>query len=396
MGIYVDNSATTAVDSRVTEAMLPYLSELWGNPSSLHEPGHIAHDAVNKAREQLAAMLHCQSDEIHFTASGTLANNIAILGRARFAEANGLGKHLITTAIEHSSVVGPAEFLESSGWKVTYLPVNKEGFVNSDDLRKAINKDTAIITIAWANNEIGTIQPIKELAQLASEANVFFHTDAIQVPGKIAMDLNQVPVCALSVSGHKFNAPKGSGALFVRNGSNVMPITFGGGQEQGLSPGTESVANIVGIGKAAQLVKQDLEQTLAKLSKMQREIIERLSSLTNIKFTGPTDLTKRLPGHISLVVPGVSGETLILRCDLHGIYLSSGSACSNKIIEPSHVLRAIGLSDREAIGAVRISLGKYNTEAECEELASSLEDIFRLEEPAFKSLLSNQQQYKSP
>lgn len=391
MGIYVDNSATTTVDPSVVEAMLPYLSELWGNPSSLHEPGHIAHDAIGKAREQLAAMLNCQSDEIYFTASGTLANNTAILGRARFVEANGLGKHLITTTIEHSAIMGPVEFLESSGWRVTYLPVCEEGFVNIDDLRKAINKDTSIISIAWANNEIGTIQSIEELAQLAKEANIFFHTDAIQVPGKIKMDLNKLPVCALSVSGHKFNAPKGVGALFVRNGSNIMPITFGGGQEQGLFPGTESVANIVGIGKAAELAKQDLEQTLAKLLQMQKEIIERLSSLTNIKLTGPTNLTNRLPGHVSLVVPGVSGETLVLRCDLHGIYLSSGSACSNKIIAPSHVLRAIGLSDHEALGAVRISLGKFNTQAECEELTSSLENIFRLEEPAFKSLLSNQQ-----
>ncbi len=392
MGIYVDNSATTAVDPQVIEAMVPYLSELWGNPSSLHEPGHAAHDAIGRAREQIAEMCNCQNDEVYFSASGTLANNIAILGRARFAEANGLGKHLITSSIEHSAVMGPAQFLESSGWRVTYLPVNEEGFINSNDLRKAINRDTAIITIAWANNEIGTIQPLEEFAQIAQQADIFFHTDAIQVPGKLAIDLKKIPVSALSISGHKFNAPKGIGALFVRNGSNIMPITFGGGQEQGLFPGTESVANIVGIGKAAQLAKQNLVHTKAKLIKMQNEVIEKLSSLTNIKFTGPTDLTKRLPGHISLVVPGVSGETLILRCDLHGIYLSSGSACSNKIIEPSYVLRAIGLPDREALGAVRISLGKFNTEADCEEICASLENIFRLEEPAFKAVLGNQVQ----
>ena len=390
MGIYVDNSATTAIDERVLEAMLPYLKELWGNPSSLHEPGHIAHGAVSTAREQIAEMLCCLNEEIYFTSNGTFANNTAILGRARFAEANGLGKHLITTSIEHSSIISPAEFLESSGWKVTYLPVCAEGFVNVDDLSNAINKDTSIISIAWANNEIGTIQPMEELAQLAKEANIFFHTDAIQVPGKLVIDLNKVQVSALSISGHKFNAPKGIGAMFVRNGSNIMPITFGGGQEQGLSPGTESVANIVGLGKAAELAKQDLRETLSKLSKMHKHLIERLSSLTNIKFTGANDLTKRLPGHISLVVPGVSGETLILRCDLHGIYLSSGSACSNKIIEPSHVLKAVGLSDREALGAVRISLGKFNSEAECEEAASSLENIFRLEESSFKAVLGNQ------
>ena len=332
-----------------------------------------------------------QSDEIYFTSNGTLANNIAILGRARFAEANGMGKHLITTAIEHSAILGPCEFLQSSGWKVTYLAVNAEGFVNSEDLRKAINKDTSIISIAWANNEIGTIQPIEACAELAREANIFFHTDAIQLPGKLEIDLNKVPVSALSISGHKFNAPKGIGALFIRNGSNVMPITFGGGQEQGLFSGTESVANIVGLGKAALIAKQDLIETQARLLKMQKEVIAKLSSLLNIKFTGPADLTKRLPGHISLVVPEVSGETLVLRCDLHGIYLSSGSACSNKIIEPSHVLKAIGLPDYEALGAVRISFGRFNTAEECEEVASSLENIFRLEEPAFKYKLSNMQ-----
>jgi len=388
MGIYLDNSATTAVHPEVKEAMLPYLTDLWGNPSSLHEPGHIAHDAVANARAQVASLLNCQSDEVYFTSSGTLANNIAILGHARFAEANGLGKHLITSTIEHSSVLGPIEFLEASGWKVTYLPVNGEGFVDIESISKTINKETTIISIAWANNEIGTIQPIGEIAQLAKQKNIFFHSDAIQVPGKLQIDLNKIPLSALSISGHKFNAPKGIGALFLRTGSNVMPITFGGGQEQGLFPGTESVANIVAIGKAAQIAANELPGSQAKLMNMQKYLIEKLSYLTNIRFTGPRDLNKRLPGHISLVVPGVSGETVILRSDLHGIYISSGSACHNNALEPSHVLRAIGLPDREAIGALRLSFGKFNTQEECEEAASALENILRLEEPSLKIQLS--------
>jgi cysteine desulfurase len=384
MAIYVDNSATTAIDPQVKEAMLPFLNEYCGNPSSLHEPGHIANDAISTAREQVANLLGCDSEEIYFTAGGTMANNIAILGRARFVEANNLGKHLITSKIEHSAILGPAQFLGASGWKVTYLPVDEEGFVDISELRKAITKDTSIISIAWANNEIGTIQPIAELVEIAKQANIFFHSDAIQVPGKIPIDLKQVKVCALSVSGHKFYAPKGIGALFIRKGSNIMPITFGGGQEQGLFPGTESVANIVGLGKAAQLAIEDLPEQQIQLRKMQSYLTEKLSALTNIKFTGPINAEQRLPGHISVIVPGVTGETMILRCDLHGIYLSSGSACSNKVIEPSHVLKALGFPDHEALGAVRISFGKFNTQDECEEVAAKLENIFRLEEPAFK------------
>ena len=254
---------------------------------------------------------------------------------------------------------------------------------------KAIKKDTSIISIAWANNEIGTIQPVEEIARIALKANIFFHTDAIQVPGKLAIDLTNIPISSLSISGHKFNAPKGIGALFVRAGCNIMPITFGGGQEQGLHPGTEAVANIVGLGKAAQLAEDELAECQSKLKEMQQQLIEKLSSLTNIKLTGPADLNKRLPGHISLVVPGVNGETLILRSDLHGIYLSSGSACHNNSIQPSHVLQAIGLPSDEALGAVRISFGKFNTIEEGEELASTLENILRAEEPTFKAFLNN-------
>ena len=272
---------------------------------------------------------------------------------------------------------------------MTYLPVNDIGLVTVDDLRQAITKDTSIISIAWANNEIGALQPIYELAELATQRGIFFHTDAIQVTGKLAIDLRNLPVSALSISGHKFYAPKGVGALFVRNGQPIMPITFGGGQEQGLYPGTESVPNIVGIGMAARLAINELQSTQILLKNMQKELIERLSSLEGIKLTGPLDLDKRLPGHISLVAPGRSGESLVLRCDLHGIYLSSGSACHGKAIKPSHVLSAIGLPDEEALGSLRISFGKFNTLDECEEIAAVLDNILRIDENAIQISLAN-------
>jgi cysteine desulfurase len=384
MSIYADNSATTPLRQEVREAMLPYLTDKWGNPSSLHEPGHIAHDAIAAARENIAALLNCTSEEIYFAGSGTLSNNIALLGRARFAQANGQGNHLITTTIEHSAVLGPAQFLEASGWQVTYLPVSEEGLLEIDDLRRAITPQTSIISIAWANNEIGSLQPIDELAELAKQIGIFFHTDAIQVTGKLPIDLQKLPVSALSLSGHKFYAPKGIGALFVRNGQPIMPITFGGGQEQGLFPGTESVPNIVGMGMAAQLALSELQQNQTFLRSLQKELMEKLSSIEGITFTGPVDLNKRLTGHVSLVATGRSGESLVLRCDLHGIYLSSGSACHGRAIEPSHVLRAIGLADEEALGSLRISFGKFNTLAECEEIATVLDNVLRTDEHAIQ------------
>ena len=388
MTIYVDNSASTRVRDEVREAMLPFLNEIFGNPSSLHEIGNLAHNALAQARQELAGLLNCNPEEIYFTGSGTLSNNIAILGRARFVKANGLGKHLITTPIEHSSLLGPVKFLEGLGWQVTYLPVNHEGLVDPKDLQKAITKQTSIISIAWGNNEIGSIQEIDKLAEIAEQAKVFFHTDAIQIPGKLAIDLQKLPLASLSLSGHKFYAPKGIGALFVRTGQQIMPITFGGGQEQGLFPGTESMPNIVGLGIAAKFAVKELEQTRSHLQNLQKELMERLSCLPNIKFTGPNDLNKRLPGHISLVAPGRSGESLVLRCDLHGLNLSSGSACHGRAIEPSHVLSAIGLPKEESLGSLRISFGKFNTLSECEETASILENILRNDENMIQVTMS--------
>src|SRR5262249_6258637 len=260
------------------------------------------------------------------------------LGRARFAEANDHGRHLITTPIEHSSVNGPVKHLGSQGWKVTYLPVDRQGFVDPDQLRKAITKETSIISIMWANNEVGTVQPIEELAAVAADAGVYFHTDAVQVAGKLPIDVSTTPVSTLSISGHKFHAPKGIGALFVRKAVNLMPLVFGGGQEHGLFPGTEGLENIVAIGKASQLALQEMDENLASMRRLQEIICRRLSACKGVSFTGPLDAEKRVPGHVSVLVPGADGEALVMKSDLRGVCISSGSACRQGIVDPSRLL----------------------------------------------------------
>jgi cysteine desulfurase len=373
MVIYADNSATTKVRPEVVEAMLPFLTENWGNASSIHSLGRTARDAVDRAREQVAHLVNCRAEEIFFTPCGTASNNVAILGRARFLQANRRGRHLITTQIEHPSAFGPAQFLESQGWSVTYLPVDREGFVSPESLANAITRNTTIISIIWANNEIGTVQPISELAAIAEERGIPFHTDAVQIPGKLPIDVTAVPISSLSASGHKFYAPKGIGFMYLRNQHNVMPIEFGGGQERGLFPGTESVANIVAIGKAAELARLELDDTSSRLHHMQRKLIDHLRSIKNVKITGAQEVDGRLPGHVSCVLPGAEGEALVLRCDLQGVCISSGSACHQGVFEPSHVLRALKLSDEEALGAIRVSFGRFNSEAECDKVMSVLE-----------------------
>ncbi len=373
--IYLDNSATTRVRQEVIDEMLPYLSRSWGNPSSIHALGRESKEAVNDARQRVAVLLNCDVDEIYFSSCGTLSNNAALLGRARFAEANGQGRHLITTLIEHPSVIGPCQYLEGLGWRVTYLPVNREGFVSLKDLEKNTTAETSIISIMWANNEIGTVQDIASFAKFAKERNIFFHTDAVQSAGKLSIDLKAVPISALALSGHKFHAPKGIGILYVRKLQNIMPIIFGGGQEMGLLPGTEALSNIVAIGKAAELARLEFDQNREKLIAISKIFKQHLSQVDGLIFTGSSLLTDRLPGHISFVLPGVEGEAIVVRSDLKGICLSSGSACHQGIIEPSQVLKALGLSNEQAKGSVRLSASGYNTVEECTEAAVLLTNI---------------------
>ncbi len=373
--IYLDNSATTQVRPEVVEAMVPYLGKIWGNPSSIHQFGRQAAEALSSARQQVAQLLNCLPEEIYFSPCGTYSNNTAIVGRARYVEANRLGRHMITSAIEHPAVLGPARHLEAQGWDVTYLPVSSQGIVNPEDLRRSISSNTSIISIMWANNEIGTVQPVAQLAQVANAAGVYFHTDAVQCVGKLPLDMTAVPASSLSLSGHKFHAPKGIGVLYVRQGVNLMPLVWGGGQEQGLFPGTEALPNIVGIGLAAQLATQELDGNMSSLRQMQQVFLDELLSVPGVRLTGAQDIEHRLPGHVSLSIEGGDGEALVLKADLKGICISAGSACHKGVKSPSHIISAIGLPARDALGTVRISAGRFNTTVECQRAARSLASI---------------------
>lgn len=371
--IYLDNSATTPVREEVRKAMLPYLSSTaGGNPSSIHQAGVEANKAVEVARRQVATLLNCQPAEIYFTPCATYSNNVAILGRARFVDANGGGKHLITSAIEHPSCLGPAKFLEGNGWDVTYLPVDRAGLISAADLQRALKPTTSMVSLMWANNEIGSVCPIEDLAAVAHERGIFFHTDAVQVPGKLPLDMEKVKADTLSLSGHKFYAPKGIGILFKRTAVNLMPIFFGGGQESALFPGTEPVANIVGIGKAAELAHSELDTVPLALRAMQAVLVEKILIIEGARMTGPRNLDQRLPGHVSVVVQGVEGEAVVVQCDLKGYCISSASACKKGIMQPSHVVTALGIDSDVALGSLRISAGRFNTLDECANFSETL------------------------
>ncbi len=378
--IYLDNSATTKVRPQVLEAMLPYLSDNYGNPSSIHSLGRQARAAVDNARSQVASFLGCSENEVYFSSCATMSNNVALLGRARFVEANGLPKHLITSTIEHPAVMGPAQYLEAQGWRVTYLPVDKEGFVRLSDFESALAPDTSIVSVMWGNNEIGVLEPVEAMATMVESyaeklgRDIFMHTDAVQIPGKLAIDLSKLKVSALSLSGHKFGAPKGIGILYLRRLFNIMPIIFGGGQEMGMFAGTESVAHIVAIGEAARLAQQEQAELEQRLRSYQKQLFESLLA-HDVTITGPSDIEKRLPGHVSFSVAGIEGEALVLKSDLKGLALSSGSACHQGIIEASSVLKAIGLGQAKALGAVRISFGADNTQSDVLEAMRLLEII---------------------
>lgn len=385
MSIYLDNSATTRVRDEVLEAMLPFLAESWGNGSSIHRLGRQARKAMEEARAHVAALLNASSEEVLFTPCGTHSNNASILGAAAALEAAGdKRRHLITTAIEHPSCLGPAKFLEGRGWKVTYLSVDKEGVIQKGAFRAALSDETAIASIMWANNEIGSLQDITSYAELARERGVHFHTDAVQIAGRLPIDVRKSPVDTLALSGHKFYAPKGIGILYVRKGVKLSPLLFGGGQESGLIPGTESVPSIVAIGKAAELAHKELPQSRARLVQLQAQLLRTINDIPGVRFTGPREIDQRLPGHVSFVVKKLEGEALVMQMDLKGVMVSSASACHKGIIEPSHVVMATGVSRDEAAGSIRMSVGRYNTMEECQKavqvLASVIESLSTAEQ----------------
>jgi len=361
--VYFDNSATTAVDPRVVEEMLPYFTQKYGNASSLHSYGREAYNALEKARERCARALGGQTREIVFTSGGTEADNLAIQGVA-FSSLE-KGNHIITCAIEHHAVLHTCQFLEAQGFKVTYLPVDREGRVSVEDVKRAITKQTVLVSIMAANNEIGTIEPIREIGAVAREAGALFHTDAVQAITKIPIDVERDNVDLLSLSGHKFHGPKGVGVLYVKKGVRLRPMIYGGGHERGMRSSTENVAGLVGMAKAIELGMAEMGDSVSKMTSIRDRIIEGVSGIPDAYLNGPRE--GRLCNNAHFRFDFIEGESLILKLDAEGFAGSTGSACSTKSLEPSHVLMAIGLRPEQAHGSLRISLSKMNTMTEADE-----------------------------
>ena len=363
--IYFDHSATTPLDPRVAFAMNLANVETFGNPSSLHSEGRQARELLERARGQVAALLGAAPAEIVLTASGTEADNLALLGVFR-PGADKTSGHLITSATEHPAIIETSRFLEQNGIQVTYLPVDEHGLVDPDELEKAFRPNTRLVSIMAANNVVGTLQPVAELARITKEHGALFHTDAVQSAGKVALDVTQVPVDMVSMSAHKLHGPKGIGALYVRNGVRLHPLVFGGGQEHGLRSATENVAGIVGFGTAAQLDAADMTDEAVRLVQLRDRILAGLQeALPQAYLIGHP--SKRLPGHLCLGFAGQEGESirLLLSLDEAGVAISSGSACSaHKASEPSYVLLAMGFDPIRARGTLRVTLGRFNTTVE--------------------------------
>ncbi|HIQ71617.1 MAG TPA: cysteine desulfurase NifS [Candidatus Onthenecus intestinigallinarum] len=374
MSIYLDNAATTATKPEVLEAMLPYFTQVYGNPSSIHRAGRDARRAVEHAREQVAAALNADKGEIYFTAGGSESDNWALKGTA-FAHRE-KGNHIITTQIEHHAVLHTCQWLERQGFEVTYLPVDADGLVDPADVERAITDRTILVSVMMANNEIGTIEPIAEIARIAHAHGVLMHTDAVQAVGAVEVDVRALGVDMLSLSAHKFYGPKGVGALYVRRGVKLDTYMHGGAQERGRRAGTEYLPGIVGLGKAIELATADIAGHAARLTAMRDRLIDGiLKEIPYARLNGHR--TRRLPGNVNVSIEYIEGEALLLRLDLAGIEGSSGSACTSGSLDPSHVLLAIGLPHEIAHGSLRLTLGDYNTEADVDATLAALPEIVR-------------------
>lgn len=368
--VYLDYAATTPLRPEVYKAMEPYLIEKFGNPSSIHHFGKETKIAIEEAREKIAKAIGAKNDEIIFTSGGTESNNMAIKGIALALSEK--GKHIITTPIEHHAVLEPCHFLEKLGFEITYLKVDKDGIVDPDELRKAIRKDTILISIMHANNEIGTIEPIEELSKIAREFDIYFHTDAVQTVGHIPVNVDTLGVDLLSLSAHKFYGPKGIGALYIRKGTRIYPLIHGGEQEQRKRAGTENVAGIVGMGRAIELAILELEKEKKRLSDLRDYFISEIERrIPDVYLNGHR--IKRLPNNINFSFAYIEGESILLNLDLEGIGVSTGSACSSRSLEPSHVLSAIGLPTELAHSAIRFTLGLYTTKEDLDYTLDILE-----------------------
>lgn len=371
--IYFDNAATTAVEPEVVETMLPYFTEAFGNASSPHGYGRSARKEMEKARDQVASLIGAQPEEIIFTSGGTESDNLALFGVLEAQEKK--GKHIITSLVEHHAVLHTCEYLEKIGKaEVTYLPVDENGLVDPHAVEKAIRPDTVLISIMLANNEIGTIQPIAEIGKIAKKHQVTLHTDAVQAVGAISVDVNELNVDLLTLTAHKIYGPKGIGALFVRKGTRIKPLIHGGSHERNLRAGTESVVQIIGLGKAAEIAQRELKENGERITKLRDYIVsEVLEKVPYSRLNG--DGIRRLPNNVNMSFSFLEGEALLLMLDMKGIACSSGSACTSGSLDPSHVLLAIGLDHETAHGSLRITLGRHSTKEEADYLIQELPPI---------------------
>ena len=374
MTFYFDNAATTKIKPEVLSEMMPYLREEYGNPSSLYGIGRSAKRAIENARKQVADLINCDKNEIYFTGCGTESDNTALKGIAyKFKEKwdKEIKNHIITTKIEHHAILESCKNLEQQGFEITYLDVDKDGLINLQKLENAIKEETILISIMFANNEIGTIEPIKEIAKIAKQRNIIFHTDAVQAVGNIPLNVKEMGIDMLSLSGHKIHAPKGIGALYVRKEIEFEPFMNGGHQEKNKRAGTENLTGIVGLGKACELAKDNLEYHIKHVCRLRDYFIEQvMKNIENVKINGSMEY--RLPGNANISFLGIDSTALLLELDKKGICCSSGSACNSGETNPSHVLTAIGLDSETAKSALRVTLGEFNTRAEVEYLVQNL------------------------
>ena len=372
--VYLDYAATTPVHPEVSEAMQPYFSEKFGNPSSIHSFGREAKAAIDEARDKVASLLGAKSEEIVFTSGGTEADNFALEGIA-FANEH-KGNHIIITPIEHHAVIEPAKFLEKRGFKITYLPVDKYGLVDPEDVKKAVTSKTILISVMHANNEIGTIEPIAEIGKITKEKGIYFHTDAVQTVGAIPVKVNELNVDLLSASAHKLYGPKGVGMLYIRKGTKISRYLHGGEQEKGRRASTENVPGIVGFGKAVEIASKELPERAKHLIPLRDKLIKGIfEKIEDVHLNGHPE--KRLPNNVNLCIERVEGESMLLNLDLEGIAASTGSACSSGSLEPSHVLMAIGVSQELAHGSLRFTLGRLTTEEDIDYVLEVLPRIVK-------------------
>ena len=370
--IYADNAATTKLSATSLAAMLPYLTEHYGNPSSLHSIGQDAAEALERARQTVAGCLGCRPDEIYFTSGGSEADNQAILSAARNGAARGK-RHIISTAFEHHAVLHTLQKLAREGFEVTLLDVHENGIITPQEVADAIREDTCLVTIMYANNEIGSIQPISEIGALCKEKKIPFHTDAVQAAGHLAINVKEQNIDMLSLSGHKFHGPKGTGVLYARKGLMLHNLIEGGAQERRKRAGTENIAGIVGLAAALEEACAHLEENAAKVTALRDKLIDGLSAIPHSVLNG--DRTRRLPGNVNFCFEGIEGESMLLLLDDKGICASSGSACTSGSLDPSHVLLAIGRPHEIAHGSLRLSLSEYNTEEEIDAILEAVPQV---------------------